>query len=164
MSFIARHFENHRRRRPWNFCWRVTLEGLLVSIVVLAPIVCLIEQQEREFVNWPIPDMLLIVLILAPIFETLLFQTLPITLCRLFRRSFRTQILASLIPFALLHMLEGIGVGIGAGLVGGFYLAFTYAHWAERSHLTALWTTIVSHFLRNLLPAVVLVVYAAVGG
>lgn len=164
MFLISRHFEKHRRRRPWNFCWRVTLEGLLVSVAVLAAMSCLVDLEERQFLDWPILSTLFVILIVAPIFETLLLQALPITLCRLFRRSFRAQILASLIPFTLLHMLEGIGAGIGAGLIGGFYLAFTYAHWAERSLWTALWTTTVSHFLRNLVPGVVLVVYSVVGG
>lgn len=163
MSFIARHFEKHRRRTPWNFCWRVTLEGVLVSVLVLTAISCLVDLEERQFLDWPIPVILFVMLIMAPIFETLLLQALPITLCRLFRRSFRTQILVSLIPFTVLHMLEGIGAGVGAGLIGGFYLAFTYAHWAEKSYWTALWTTVVSHFLRNLVVAVVLVIYAAVG-
>lgn len=163
MFNLRRHFEKHRRRRPWNFCWRVSLEGLLVSMVVLAPLSCLLDLEEREFMKLPIAGMLFVLLIIAPVFETLLLQALPIALCRLFRGSFRAQILASLIPFTLLHMLEGIGVGIGAGLIGGFYLAFTYAHWAEKSHWTALWTTTVSHFLRNLVPAVVLVVFIAVG-
>ena len=163
MFNLYRHFEKHRRRRPWNFCWRVTLEGLLVSVVVLAVLSCVVNIEEREFLSWSVPAILFLLLVVAPVFETLLLQALPITLCRLFRGSFRAQILASLIPFMLLHMLEGIGVGIGAGLIGGFYLAFTYAHWAEKSLWTALWTTTVSHFLRNLVPTVVLVVFITVG-
>ena len=164
LFFFSRHFENHRRRRPWNFCWRVTLEGLLVSVAVLVPMSCLLDLEERAFLDWPIQAILFVILVLAPIFETLLLQAFPITLLRLLRRSFRAQILASLIPFTLLHLLEGIGAGVGGGLVGGFYLAFTYAHWAERSLWTALWVTTASHFLRNLVPAVVLVISSAFGG
>jgi hypothetical protein len=59
--------------------------------------------------------------------------------------------------FALPHFAEGPSVGISTGMVGGFYLALTYAHWAERSHWTACWVTAVSHLLRNAFVCSVLV-------
>jgi hypothetical protein len=51
--------------------------------------------------------------------------------------------------FAAAHFTEGLAVGVGAGLVGGFYFAFTYVHRRERSRWTALWTTAVCHGIHN---------------
>jgi len=62
---------------------------------------------------------------------------------------FSIQVFASLVPFFLAHATEGLGTAIQAGLVGGFYLAFTYAHWRAQSRWTAFWTTALSHALHN---------------
>lgn len=88
-------------------------------------------------------------LALAPPIETLLFQALPVFLARKCGASLRVQIIASVIPFALVHALEGVATGVAAGLLGGFYFAFTYAHWREKSRWTAFWTTWAVHTIQN---------------
>ncbi len=89
--------------------------------------------EPRDFQELPEDQAIVLILLLAPIFETLFFQTILIGLARLFRRSFRSQVLVSAIPFALIHFPEGVAVGVGAGVIGGLYLAYTYAHWARKS-------------------------------
>jgi hypothetical protein len=98
------------------------------------------------------------VIFFAPVVETILFQLFPIWVVRLGNARFSIQVVASLIPFFLAHLSEGIAAGISAGLVGGFYLAFTYAHWCEKSKLTAFWVTAVAHFIHNAI--VLLLVFA----
>ncbi len=149
MNWVRRHFERHERRKPWNFCWRVTLEGVLVSIFFVAILYPFTGHEPRDFQKLPEGLAIVLVLLLAPVIETLLFQTLLIGLARLFRRSFRSQVLVSAIPFALVHFPEGVAVGVGAGVIGGLYLAYTYAHWARKSFWTAQWVTMISHALRN---------------
>lgn len=161
MRWLKAHFQRHRQRKPWDFCWKVAVEGLIVSIIPAVILVGFIDEPEREFLNWPIPAMLVVIAGIAPIFETLLFQALPIAIARWLKAGFKVQILASLIPFTLVHLPDGVSVGICAGLIGGFYLAFTYAHWVEKSVWTALWTTAVGHFIRNGLAAVAFVVSEA---
>jgi len=47
------------------------------------------------------------------------------------------------------HALKGVTTGLAAGLLTGFYLAFTYAHWREQTRWTAFWTTAGSHAIHN---------------
>lgn len=161
MNWLKAHFQKHRRRKPWDFCWKVAIEGVIVSIIPAVILVSFVNQPERGFMNEPLGKMLLLILVLAPVLETLLFQALPIGVARLFKAGFKMQVLVSTIPFAAAHLFEGITVGICAGLIGGFYLAFTYAHWVEKSVWTAMWTTTVAHFIRNGLVAVAFVVSEA---
>lgn len=86
---------------------------------------------------------------MAPVYETLFFQALPIFIAAKFNVPFAFQIIASMAIFGGLHFLDGILAGIAAGLVGGFYFAFTYAHWCQKSHWTAFWVTALSHALQN---------------
>jgi len=100
----------------------------------------------------------------APIFETLLLQALPIAIARLAKAGFWLQVLVSTVPFAGLHFLEGFSVGLGAGVVGGFYFAFTYAHWRQRSRWTALWTTALCHAIHNAMAVFMMLPGMLLGG
>jgi hypothetical protein len=93
--------------------------------------------------------MFLLIVVIAPVAETLLFQALPIFVARKFNASFSWQIISSMAIFAGLHFLDGILAGIASGMVGGFYFAFTFAHWRQKSRWTAFWVTAVSHALNN---------------
>ena len=131
-------------------------EGLIVSIIAGLILCIFIGVPRRALLDLPVPSVLALTLVIAPVVETLLLQALPVAIARGLKAGFKVQILASLIPFTLLHLPEGVCVGICAGLVGGFYLAFNYAHWIEKSLWTALWTTTVAHIIRNSLPALLI--------
>ena len=83
MNWLRAHFRKHRQRRPWDFCWRVAVEGLVVSLIVVAIPSILLDEPGRDFLDWPIHHTLIIIVILAPIFETLLLQALPVAIARL---------------------------------------------------------------------------------
>ena len=85
----------------------------------------------------------------APIIETLIFQAFPVWIARKCKARLPDQVLASLVPFAVAHLTAGLATAMDAGLVGGFYFAFTYAHWRVQSRWTAFWTTALSHALHN---------------
>ena len=87
----------------------------------------------------------------APIFETLIFQAFPVMIVRMAGGGFRMCIVAGLVPFALAHFPSGIGTGVAVGIVGGFYLAFTYVNWRSESLSAALGMTIALHALGNAL-------------
>lgn len=142
----------------------MAVEGLVVSLIVVAIPSILLDEPGRDFLDWPIHHTLIIIVILAPIFETSLREPCLWPLpdggkldWAPAKREPVVQILASLIPFTLAHLPEGVAVGIGAGLIGGFYLAFNYVHWREKSMWTALWTTTVAHAIRNGVPGLLLV-------
>jgi len=87
--------------------------------------------------------------VVAPVLETLLLQALPVWIARLCKSGSSGQVIVSVVPFTISHAIEGIGTGIAAGLLGGFYFAFTYVHWRERSRWQAFWVTAVSHAIYN---------------
>ena len=92
-----------------------------------------------------------LLIILAPWVETLMFQTSMIEICRAWHRSRRTQLVAGSGPFAALHFLGGAASGIAAGIVGGLYFTHTYLECREQSWWTATWITAVTHSLHNLI-------------
>jgi hypothetical protein len=152
MSWIKAHFQRYRERTPWSFCWRITIEGLIVPLapaLILVIIELIVGEMDNRHLPLSDPLFLLDSVTRTPVIETLIFQAFPIWIVRKCKASFSFQVFVSLVPFFLAHALAGIGTGICAGLVGGFYYAFTYAHWRVQSRWTAFWTTAVSHALHN---------------
>jgi len=149
MNLLIRHFQRYRERKPWAFCWRISIEGLLVSFLCALILAPLFPEFEREFPDWDMGTIFLAIVVIGPVVETLLLQALPIYVARKFNAPFIWQIIISMVIFTSLHLLEGIPTGIAAGLVGGFYFAFTYAHWREKSRWTAFWVTAISHAFNN---------------
>lgn len=89
--------------------------------------------------------------LVAPVAETFLFQSLPVMIARLSSWGFSGQVAASLFPFAAVHFLLGVGPGIYAGLITGFFLAFLYAHFRSHSLARAVGCTILYHAVHNLI-------------
>jgi uncharacterized membrane protein len=90
-----------------------------------------------------------LVIVISPIIETVILQALPVFVVKHLGLKFIGQIIFSIIPFAVLHFSRSIGAGIGAGFIGGFYSAFTFTHWRQKSLWTAFWVTALSHGLYN---------------
>jgi hypothetical protein len=119
----------------------------------LAPRTDLLEFGVLKLFVWAI--------VLGPFFETLLLQALPVVIARRCGLRFWGQVIATLIPFAVLHFPSGIAAGICGGVVSGFYIAFTYVHWRQISFRSALWMTTGMHAVHNL---VLFLVGLATGG
>ena len=151
MPVIKAHFETYRHLPKWPFLWRITLEGLILSLLAAVVLKLVFHVPPRP----PLPEhgiwLLLSVVVVAPFVETLLCQTIPVAVARLVGLGFWRQVIVSTAVFAGMHFLAaGIGSGIAAGVVGGFYIAFTYVRWREVSFRSALWMTSGSHALHNL--------------
>jgi len=69
--------------QPVNTRPRWPCHGLVVSLIVVAIPSVLLDEPGRDFLDWPIHYTLIIIVILAPIFETLLLQALPVAIGRL---------------------------------------------------------------------------------
>jgi len=137
----------YRHRTPWQFCWRVGVEGLVVSMLVGLPLMALGGSQRdvpESLGPWIVGAVLVV-----PWLETLVYQSIPIGLCRRLGLGTTTQVIASTVAFFAAHLSLGLVSGIAAGLVGGFYLAFTYIRWRRCSWWTAVWVTALSHALGN---------------
>ena len=146
-NWLRSHFQRYRKRKPWDFCWRIALEGTLVSLAA-AFVLDLLGLAERE-IEVGFAALLLLAVVIAPVFETLIFQAFPVWIARLCKASFPVQIVASVVPFFLVHAIEGLATGLAAGLISGFYFAFTYVHWRQERRWTAFWVTAVSHAIHN---------------
>jgi len=148
MQFIKRHFERYYQRNAWDFCWRIGVESTVASFVV-AILLSVLGAPERELPDWSTGTMFVFIVILAPVFETLIMQALPIYIARKLHASFRTQVIAATTVFTLCHLAEGIAAIIAAGIIGGFYFSFAYAHWRKQSRWQAFWVTGAAHAIHN---------------
>jgi hypothetical protein len=149
--FVAAHFATYRRLGKWPFLWRISLEGMLVPCGLLLAADALFSVPHRtDLDGLGLGRLFLVAVVLAPFFETLVSQALPIMLVRRCGGGFWTQVFTSVVVFAVCHLSSGISTVIFAGVLGGFYHAFTYAHWRETSFRSALWLTAGSHALHNL--------------
>ena len=148
---IVEHFRRYLILPPLTFSWQITVENLIISLAVTGIIYLLWEPTPRtNLQNITASTYLWSIIIFGPIIETLLLQALPVFLARLLGLKFYGQLLFSIIPFAALHFTRSLSAGIGAGIIGGFYSAFTYVHWQSKSTWTAFWVTAFSHALYNL--------------
>jgi hypothetical protein len=150
-SWIQRHFQRHQERTKAGFLWRISLEGLVVPLLLAALLELFLEIPVREDLDlsnltWQV---FVGMVVFAPFFETLIFQSLPVMIARACGASFWIQVLASLVPFAAVHFTINWGTGLFAGVVSGFYLAFTYVHWRRTSARAALWMTVGMHAIHN---------------
>lgn len=158
MHFLRVHFQNYQKLRPLKFCLLITAESLVLSIISGGLIELFWGIPTRPFLYLPVKRLFILLVIFAPIIETLLFQTMPITVLKWLRANFVLQIALSALLFAAAHFAISWQVGISTGIVAGFYLAFTYAHWSALSHITAYWTTTLSHAIRNFIAFLIIIV------
>ena len=147
MIWIKDHFRRYRQRTPWDFCWRIAIEGPIVALAI-SFMLEIFDMPDRE-IPMGFGAFLFVGVVIAPIFETLLLQAFPVWISRLCKARFSIQVISSLAPFFLLHAIEGISTGTAAGLFSGYYLAFTYVHWREYTRWKAFWITAVSHAIHN---------------
>jgi hypothetical protein len=145
-GWLRRHFRRHERRSPGDYLWRVTLEAFLIAMAV-AILLGLLGVADREIRD--LGTFAVLAILVAPWLETLLLQMLPVGLARLCGAGRSAQLILSMVVFAALHFIEGIGTGLAAGIVGGFYLAFTYTHWRRHSRTRAFWMTTAQHTIHN---------------
>ena len=154
-DWVLGRYEKHD---PWAFCWRISLEGLVASTAFLIAVSVAAWAFNADWTrNKKSPKITRTdALLRAPLFETLLFQAVPIGILNALDASFGTQAVVSAFLFAAAHFTNSTMSGVAAGIPGGFYLAFTYAFWLQDSFVSAFWITALSHSLQNLLPALLI--------
>jgi hypothetical protein len=156
-GWLRRHFLRHEQRRPVAFLWRVTLEQCLV-VAAIGTLGALLEVPSRDIRESELPMFMFTAVVLAPVLETLLFQMLPICLARACGARRGVQMGVSLVLFAVPHFLVSPLTGLTAGLVGGFYFAFTFTHWHRRSLGRAFGMTFLQHTIYNAILVVIVAV------
>lgn len=158
MNWLRNHFACLEQSPPGRYLVRAGLETFGLSLLVLlAGVVCDVEQRKIKDLGLFIVSALFI----APWLETALFQWLPIAICRRLGLSRGKQIGVSMVLFAVPHFIAAAITGLSAGLVGGFYFAFTYTVWHRQSAARAFWMTTAHHAIYNGLVVVVVLVLLA---
>lgn len=158
MNWLAAHFRRYLERHSWDFCWRIGVESTVVSLLAAALLAAVFGAQKREFLDLPMHVTFLLLLVVAPPTETLIFQAFPVFIVRMLKGSIRLQILISTLLFSAAHFPEGITTGVSAGVIGGLYFAFAYAHWRTRSRWQSFWITTVCHAIHNGIAFMLLVI------
>lgn len=156
---ISRFLADRRRffasRSWWSFLFCLTLENHIIFLTIAAVWLCL-----GSSANTP-PTVLTHApsiwdyatrIVLIPVGETLVYQLIPIELTRWLKWPTTCQLLAPLLLFATAHFVfGGFSHGILSGILGGYYLAFTYLLYRERSVTWAVSMTLAFHSLHNAL-------------
>lgn len=160
---IYTHFYRHTFRKPWDFCWRITIEETLVKFLMILFIIPFYKPGSHP-ARIDLLDNFFYAVIIAPCIETILFQSLIIAVAQRFKKVFTSQILFSTAAFTAAHLIGGMESAITAGLIGGFYLSFTYAHWSKQSHFLAFQITAGTHALGNALLLVLIALLMFISG
>ena len=163
MPWIKKHFEKYLERTPWAFCWRIGLESLAVSFLFAVVLVFIFGPGKRASLNLPVSVVFLLLLVIGPPIETLVFQAFPIFVVRSLNGSVLIQIIASALLFSAAHFPEGVATGISAGLIGGLYFGFAYSHWRKKSRWHPFWITMVCHAIHNGIAFVLLLATGHIG-
>lgn len=149
MHGLIAYYRRYPERSPWGFSWRIGVESTAAGLIVAVLLSFVLPLPERELLNLTVREVFILMTVVAPILETLLFQALPIFIVRRLKGSFGLQIAISTLLFSLAHLPEGLITGISAGLIGGLYFAFAYAYWRKRSRWKAFRVTAVAHSIHN---------------
>jgi len=162
MKKLILHFQKYQKMKRWEFLWKISLEFTLLSVLLIPILIFILKfipglaflfdtESIDEKISWV---SFIYIVLLVPILETLIFQAFPIFIARLFKAAIKWQILVSMLFFMSIHLLgNSILSGILAGSIGGFYLAFIYSHWRNKSRWDAFEMTVAAHFFHNLVLA-----------
>jgi uncharacterized membrane protein YeaQ/YmgE (transglycosylase-associated protein family) len=146
---ISAHWRKYNGLTVTRFIVRVLCESTLVRAAVSILMALFVQDQGGgRAVGFDFNSVLWITL-LAPAVETALLQTIPIYVVGRFTDKFWVKVTVSTLCFAVFHLSLGWKATIMAGVIGGFYLGFTYAHWSTISHRSAFWITYIIHALLN---------------
>ena len=153
-EIIKAHFAAHRSRGKGSFFWRIAVENLVVTLFFCLLLSAVswttgIDIPTRtDLDNETLGGLLVLIVVIAPIIETLLLQVVPVMIARKCGFTFWWQVALSATIFALLHFPLGVATGICAGVVGGFYLGFAYVTWREKTG-SGFWMTTGLHAVLN---------------
>lgn len=150
-QYFRKHFSSLAEKEKWPFLWRTWLEAVFLAYVVANIVQRVFPAGPRDdLAQMTLFGLLGLVLIVGPLFETLAFQCLPLEFTSTMRVRRSLRFLCSIGPFAFAHHFAGLPTVLAAGIVGGFYFAFTYDHWRKESLFAAVVMTFLLHSSFNL--------------
>ena len=146
-------------RRPIKY---VLIAGLVTFVFALAIGIILnvvnpetntpIEKEIAEHMGF----LIIYAILVAPFFETLLFQMLIIELAGLLTSNVVVKISVSAVIFGAVHLANSINNGIVIAITLGPVLGWTYIRWLEMTKTKAFFVTSFTHLVYNI-PAVLVI-------
>ena len=148
---IRTHFARFANIGKWSFLWRTWIEAVLLAYIVgIAAQMFFPTGPRSDLAAMPLVGLLALVLVVGPLWETIVFQCLSLEITNALRVRRTLRFAFSVIPFALLHRFAGIPAVVSAGIVGGFHFALTYERWRTESLIVAVGMTFLLHSSYNL--------------
>ena len=127
----------------------VTVERIAITIL-LASICDLFGAAHRTDLDSLNTEKLVILSVfIAPLFETLLFQSFPYAIARACSLGLTLTLVFCWLPFAIVHLSSGMSTFVCAGLGSGYYLSQTYVRLRGTSFIVAYGLTAASHAVLN---------------
>jgi glycopeptide antibiotics resistance protein len=158
---IRTHFARLAKIGKWSFLWRTWFEAVLLAYIVgIAAQTVFPSGPRKDLIAMPLIGLLVLVLLVGPLWETIVFQCLSLELTKALRVRRTLRVIFSVIPFAILHRYAGIPTVISAGIIGGFYFAFAYERWRAESLIVAVGMTFLLHSSYNLVGVLGLLLFA----
>ena len=150
-SHVKQHFASLRSQQKWAFIWRVWIETTLFAYIVANILQAILRSPGRTDLDGYSPLALVgLTVFVGPLFETLVFQCVALELAGSLRLRRFLQFAVSIVPFAIAHFFAGIPTFVSAGVIAGFYFAFTYDHWKQESFFVGVAMTFILHSSFNL--------------
>tara|TARA_B100000700_G_C15031814_1_gene850961 strand:+ start:2224 stop:2739 length:516 start_codon:yes stop_codon:yes gene_type:complete len=156
-SYGTRHFRNLESMTPWQFFWRTSVESVVIVYVWDITLGTADSYEVDKFLDWPLAKVLLVVGLIVPIYETLIFQVLLISVVRWLKGNIYVQLTISTLAFVAMHVPEDGAIALSVA-VAGFYLGFAFTSWYPRHKWIAVIMPIAVHSFHNYLVIVLLII------
>jgi hypothetical protein len=148
---VGSRYSRIRSLSTRSFLLNVSVDYIAASLLMMV-ILTLAHTPSRTDLQPTAPAKLLRdAVILGPLIETLLFQMLSFAIVSRITSSFRWRVFWVMAPFTIGHFFVGIGTGLQAGLVLGFYLSYIYVSMSKISIASAFYLTAGFHAINNLI-------------
>jgi uncharacterized protein len=157
---ILLHYYQFYHKEPMQIILHFLFENVLVALSLGYCILFFFPKYSKSpFQDIPILILIINAIIVAPFIETLVFQVIPVSITIKNKKSVVIQLLSSMCPFSIVHLVQYGLIGLVSGVIGGYYLSLSYIIWRKRNNKYAFLLTTLTHSLYNL---IILIIYLIV--
>lgn len=126
-----------------------SMVGIAIPWSLLVGLIGVDGQVDMDIIQSPV-YFIFLVIVVAPVFETLLMQLLPFKLLMQVGIRDRWVLYFAMVgAFAAAHLINGLAQDVGVGLIGGAVMAFAFLRWADVSLTRAFAATSCCHAAYN---------------
>jgi hypothetical protein len=149
---LKSHYCQYFYKKPLQIICQFLFENVFLAFIIGYIIIFFFPKYNKDpFSDISIYLLIISAVIIAPFVETLLFQTIPISFAIKYKRSLIIQLLSSILPFSIIHILQYGLIGLVSGVIGGYYLSLSYVIWRKQNNRYAFFLTVLTHSIYNLI-------------